>query len=125
MLHTNSLSYRALRYFPRLPLHEVPRSVLPIWCDVRDTPWLRTMHRQVATATLVARLRPRVALSSLGELLADGKRASAACRPLVNLALLIHGFTIGCAGAACSVLKFSVSRWFVVCGVASAHVAGC
>jgi hypothetical protein len=53
MQNANSLSCRAVRYFPRLPLHEIPRPVHPLWCQVRDTPWLAMMRRQVATATLV------------------------------------------------------------------------
>jgi hypothetical protein len=53
MVNTNSLSYRTVRYFPRLPLREVPRSVHPLWCDVCETPWATTMRRQVATAALV------------------------------------------------------------------------
>ena len=66
MPNTNSLSCRAVRYFPRLPLHDIPRPVDPLWCQARDTPWVTTMRRQVATATLVggARVRPRVALSA-------------------------------------------------------------
>jgi hypothetical protein len=53
MPNTNSLSCRAVRYFPRLPLHDLPRPVDPLWCQARDTPWVTTMRRQVATATLV------------------------------------------------------------------------
>jgi hypothetical protein len=53
MPNTNSLSCRAVRYFPRLPLHEIPRRVQPLWCQGCDTPWVTTMRRQVATATLV------------------------------------------------------------------------
>jgi hypothetical protein len=53
MANTNSLSSHAVRYFPRLPLHDIPRSVHPLWCQVRDTPWVTTMRGQVAAATLV------------------------------------------------------------------------
>jgi hypothetical protein len=53
MPNTNSLSCRAVRHFPRLPLHDTPRPVHPLWCQARDTPWVTTMRRQVATATLV------------------------------------------------------------------------
>jgi hypothetical protein len=55
MPNTNSLSCRAVRYFPRLPLHDLPRPVDPLWCQARDTAWVTTMRRQVATATLVGR----------------------------------------------------------------------
>jgi hypothetical protein len=53
MRNTNSLSRRAVRCLPRLPLPEIPKPVRPLWCQVRDTPWVKTMRRQVATATLV------------------------------------------------------------------------
>jgi hypothetical protein len=51
MLRTNSLSYRALRHCPRLWPIGAPRiHHHPFWCDVRDTPWVSAMRRQVATA---------------------------------------------------------------------------
>ena len=53
MPNANSLSCRALRYFPRLPLHEMSRPIRPLWCQVHDTPWVAMMRRQVATAALV------------------------------------------------------------------------
>jgi hypothetical protein len=56
MPNSNSLSYRAGRYMPRRPLREIPKSNDPLWCEVRDTPWVSTMRCQVATAALVAGL---------------------------------------------------------------------
>jgi hypothetical protein len=53
MPNANSLSCRAVQYPLRLPLHDVPRAVHPVWCQGHDTPWVTTMRRQVATATLV------------------------------------------------------------------------
>jgi hypothetical protein len=53
MPNTNSLSYHAGRYFPRLSPREIPGSVRPLWCEGRDTPWVTTMRRHVATASLV------------------------------------------------------------------------
>jgi hypothetical protein len=53
MPNTNSPSRRAVRHCPRLPPHETPGPVHPFWCEGRDTRWLTTMRRQVATATLV------------------------------------------------------------------------
>jgi len=54
MLNTNSLSYRSARHFPRLRPTGKPRSQFhPLWCDVRDTPWMNMMRGQTATAALV------------------------------------------------------------------------
>jgi hypothetical protein len=61
MLRTNSLSYRAVRHRPRLRPSGITRSQLdPLWCDVRDTPWVTAMRGQVATAAVVGERLARV-----------------------------------------------------------------
>ena len=53
MLNTNGLSHRAVQDFPRLrPPGKARSEFLPLWCDVRDTPWAIAMRAQTATAAL-------------------------------------------------------------------------
>ena len=55
MLNSNALSYRAAQHSPRLRLvRTLTPQVQPLWYSVCNTPWLTTMHVQVATAALVS-----------------------------------------------------------------------
>jgi hypothetical protein len=61
MLKTNSISYHAVRHRPRLRPAGITRSQPdPLWCDVRDTPWVAAMRGQVATAAVVGERLARV-----------------------------------------------------------------
>ena len=56
MVNSNNVCSRARRRAPRGQPHEMPESDRTLWCQVRDTPWARTMRCQVATAALVGAL---------------------------------------------------------------------
>lgn len=61
MLRINSISYRAVRHLPRLRPTGITRPQLrPLWCDVRDTPWLTAMRAQIVTASLAGGRLARV-----------------------------------------------------------------